>query len=36
QHLRQLMRNAMREAKQNKPPKSARELFRYLRDLMAE
>lgn len=36
QHLRQLMRNAQREKKQNKPPKSARELFRSLRDLMAE
>lgn len=36
QHLRQLMRNAQREKKQNKPPKSARELFRYLRELMAE
>lgn len=36
QHLRQLMRNAQREKKQNKPPKSARELFRYLRDLIAE
>ncbi|MCW9088186.1 MAG: ribosome-associated protein [Gammaproteobacteria bacterium] len=33
QHLRQLMRNAQREAKQSKPPKSARELFRYLREL---
>jgi ribosome-associated protein len=36
QHLRQLVRNAQREAKQNKPPKSAREIFRYLRDLMSE
>jgi len=33
QHLRQLIRNAQREAAQNKPPKSAREIFRYLRDL---
>ncbi len=32
QHLRQLLRNAQRERKQNKPPKSARELFKYLRD----
>ena len=32
QHLRQLLRNAQREKKQNKPPKSARELFKYLRD----
>lgn len=34
QHLRQLVRNARREAEQNKPPKAARELFRYLRELM--
>jgi len=34
QHLRQLIRNGQREAKQNKPPKSARELFRYLREMM--
>jgi ribosome-associated protein len=34
QHLRQLVRNAQREIKQNKPPKSARELFRYLRTLL--
>lgn len=34
QHLRQLMRNAQQEAKKNKPPKSARELFRYLREAM--
>ncbi len=33
QHLRQLTRNAQREAAANKPPKSAREIFRYLRDL---
>lgn len=33
QHLRQLIRNAQREAAKNKPPKSAREIFRYLRDL---
>lgn len=32
QHLRQLLRNAQREKKLNKPPKSARELFKYLRD----
>ena len=32
QHLRQLLRNAQREQKQNKPPKSSRELFKYLRD----
>lgn len=33
QHLRQLIRNAQREAAKNKPPKSAREIFRYLRNL---
>jgi ribosome-associated protein len=33
QHVRQLVRNADREAKQNKPPRSARLLFRYLQDL---
>lgn len=33
QHLRQLVRNAQREAAKNKPPKSAREIFRYLREL---
>lgn len=32
QHLRQLLRNAQKEREQNKPPKSARELFKYLRD----
>ena len=36
QHLRQLMRNAQQEAKKNKPPKSARELFRYLREVMEQ
>lgn len=33
QHLRQLIRNAVKEQQQNKPPKSARTLFRYIRDL---
>ncbi len=32
QHLRQLLRNAANEKKLNKPPKSARELFKYLRE----
>ena len=32
QQLRQLLRNAQKEQKLNKPPKSARELFKYLRD----
>jgi ribosome-associated protein len=34
QQLRQLMLNAQREFKQNKPPKSARSLFRLLRDIL--
>jgi ribosome-associated protein len=33
QHLRQLVRRARKEREQNKPPKSSRALFRYLRDL---
>ncbi|RDE19785.1 DUF615 domain-containing protein [Motiliproteus coralliicola] len=33
QHLRQLIRNARREATQNKPPASSRKLFKYIRDL---
>jgi ribosome-associated protein len=33
QHIRQLVRNAQREAKQNKPPKSARLVFQYLQQL---
>ncbi len=36
QHLRQLMINAQKEAKQNKPPKYSRQLFRYLRELLEE
>ncbi|NJB67575.1 ribosome-associated protein [Desulfobaculum xiamenense] len=36
QRLRQLARNAAREAEGNKPPKSARLLFRYLRELSEE
>lgn len=32
QHLRQLVRNATKEQQLNKPPKSSRELYRYLRD----
>ena len=35
QHLRQLRRNAIKEAQQNKPPRAYRELFRELRDLEA-
>ena len=34
QRLRQLRRNALKEAEQKKPPKSFRELFRELRDLV--
>lgn len=33
QRLRQLARSAVREQKNNKPPKAARELFKYLREL---
>jgi ribosome-associated protein len=33
QQLRQLIRQARKEAEQEKPPKTARTLFRYLRDL---
>ncbi|MBS3963619.1 MAG: DUF615 domain-containing protein [Methylomonas sp.] len=33
QHLRQLVRGAQKEAMQAKPPKSARQLYRYLKNL---
>jgi ribosome-associated protein len=33
QHLRQLIRNAQKETLQQKPPASARKLFKYLREL---
>ena len=33
QHLRQLVRNASKEAQQDKPPKSSRLLFKYLKEL---
>ena len=33
QHLRQLVRQAKKELAHNKPPKSSRALFRYIRDL---
>lgn len=36
QHIRQLQRNAQKEAKEAKPPKSARLLYRYLKDLIAD
>jgi ribosome-associated protein len=35
QHMRQLIRNARKEAELGKPPKSSRELFRMLRELSA-
>jgi ribosome-associated protein len=36
QQLRQLMRNAQKEAETSKPPKSSRLLYRYLKGLFAE
>lgn len=36
QYLRQLLRNAKKELRGNKPPKSARALFKYLRELLGE
>lgn len=36
QHLRQLQRNAQKEAEAEKPPKSARILYQYLKDLISE
>ncbi|WP_455198817.1 ribosome biogenesis factor YjgA, partial [Kaarinaea lacus] len=36
QHIRQLLRNAQKEFRDNKPPKSTRALFRYLRDIINE
>jgi len=36
QHLRQLLLNAQKEIKLSKPPKSSRQLFRYLKELMEE
>ena len=33
QHVRQLVRNAVRERKHDKPPKSARALYKYLNEL---
>jgi len=33
QHLRQLLRSAQKEAETNKPPKSSRQLYRYLKEL---
>lgn len=36
QHLRQLIRNARLEQQKNKPPSTARSLFRYLRDIIGD
>ena len=36
QHLRALIRNAHKEKEQNKPPKSVREIFQVLREIMPE
>ncbi len=36
QKLRQLVRQANKEAAGNKPPKSSRELFKYLREIMVD
>lgn len=36
QHLRQLVRNTLEERKRNKPPHAFRELFRQLRELLAQ
>lgn len=36
QHVRQLLRNALHEQKTDKPPRAARELFRYLRDALED
>jgi ribosome-associated protein len=36
QHLRQLQRNAQKEAKAEKPPKSARLLYQYVKDLVSD
>ena len=36
QHLRQLIRQSAKETKLKKPPKSAREIFRYLKTLFTE
>ena len=35
QYINQLIRNSAKEAKQNKPPKSSRALFQYLKELSA-
>jgi len=35
QHIRQLQRNAQKEAKEEKPPKSARLLYKYLKEIIS-
>ena len=35
QHLRQLQRNAQKEAKEAKPPKSARLIYKYVKELIS-
>ncbi|WP_149193872.1 ribosome biogenesis factor YjgA [Luteimonas suaedae] len=36
QHLRQLVRNALEERRRDKPPRAYRELFRLLREMLAQ
>lgn len=36
QHIRQLLRQATKEKQNNKPPRAARELFKYLKTLFSE
>ena len=36
QHLRQLVRQSAKESKLKKPPKSAREIFKYIKELFVE
>ena len=36
QHLRQLVRNALKEKEKEQPPKASRALFRYLKELSSE
>jgi ribosome-associated protein len=35
QHLRQLQRNAQKEAKEAKPPKSSRLIYKYVKELIS-
>jgi ribosome-associated protein len=35
QHLRQLQRNAQKEAKEDKPPKSSRLIYKYLKEIIS-